>query len=139
MQNQIQISTDKSRLDIQLIHKFLAEKSYWANGRSIDTVKRSIDNSLCFGVYLEGKQIGFARVVSDFAVFAWLLDVFILPKQRGKGYGKKLMAIIMAHDQLQNLQRWGLGTDDAHGLYAQFGFTPLQKPQNMMEIKNKIS
>lgn len=135
MQNPIQISTDKSKLDIKLIHKFLTEESYWANGRSFDTVKRSIENSLCFAVYLSNKQIGFARVVTDFAVFAWLLDVFILSGFRGKGYGKQLMKTIMNHGKLQNIHRWGLGTDDAHNLYAQYGFTPLQKPQNMMEIK----
>lgn len=136
MQNQIQISTDKTKLDIPLIYKFLSEESYWAKGRSLEIVKRSIENSLCFGVYLESKQIGFARVVSDFAIFAWIMDVFILPENRGKGFGKKLMAAIMAHEKLQNLHRWGLGTNDAHGLYLQFGFKPLQKPQNMMEIKN---
>ena len=131
----IQISTDKTRLDIDLIHEFLSKESYWAKGRDIEIVKRSIENSLCFGVYLNNKQIGFARVISDYAVFAWLLDVFILPDFRGKGYSKRLISAIMAHEKLQSVVRWGLGTDDAHGLYSQFGFTPLQKPQNMMEIK----
>ena len=131
----IQISTDKTRLDIDFIHEFLSKESYWAKGRDIIIVKRSIGNSLCFGVYLNNKQIGFARVISDYAVFAWLLGVFILPDFRGKGYGKRLMCTIMAHKKLQSVVRWGLGTDDAHGLYSQFGFTSLQKPQNMMEIK----
>ena len=131
----IQISTDKTKLNIDLIHEYLSKESYWAIDRDIEVVKRSIDNSLCFGLYLENKQIGFARVVSDYAVFAWIMDVFILKDYRGLGYGKKLMNFIMTHEKLQNLQRWGLGTDDAHGLYEQFGFKPLSKPQSMMEIK----
>lgn len=130
----IKISTDKKKLDIDLIHEFLSKQSYWAKGRDIEIVKRSIENSLCFGVYSDDTQIGFARVVTDYAVFAWLLDVFILENYRGKGYGKMLMKAIMSHDKLQNLQRWGLGTDDAHGLYKQFGFKPLRNPGNMMEI-----
>jgi GNAT superfamily N-acetyltransferase len=130
----IQISTDKKRLDIPLIHEFLSKESYWGKGRDIETVKRSIENSFCFGVYNDDTQIGFARVVTDYAVFAWILDVFIIEDYKGKGYGKKLMSAIMTQDKLQNLQRWGLGTDDAHGLYEQFGFKPLRKPQSMMEI-----
>lgn len=130
----IQISTDKSRLDIELIHNYLTNESYWAKGRSIEKVKLSIENSICFGVYLDEAQIGFARVVTDYAVFAWILDVFILKDFQGRGYGKKLMNTIMNQNNLQNLLRWGLGTDDAHGLYEQYGFKPLKKPQNMMEI-----
>ena len=134
----IQISTDKTRLDIDLIHQYLSKESYWAIGRDIEIVKRSIDNSLCFGLYIDDKQIGFARVVTDYAIFAWIMDVFILKDYRAKGYGKKLMNAIMTHEKLQNLQRWGLGTEDAHGLYEQFGFKPLSKPQNMMEKKIEI-
>jgi GNAT superfamily N-acetyltransferase len=134
----IQISTDKNRLNIVLIHEYLSTESYWAQNRDIEIVKRSIDNSLCFGVYEDDKQIGFARVVTDYAVFAWIMDVFILKNYKGKGYGKMLMRAIMSHDKLQNLQRWGLATDDAHGLYEQFGFKPLSKPLNMMEIKRSI-
>ena len=100
----------------------------------METVRRSIQNSLCFGLYLqEGKQVGFARVVTDYAVFAWLMDVFILEEYRKKGLGKMLMKYIMEFPALQGLRRWGLGTEDAHGLYKQFGFTPLEKPQNIME------
>ena len=135
----IQISTNKEKLDIDLIYNYLSKQSYWAKGRELETIKRSIEHSLCFGIYLDSHQIGFARVVSDFAVFAWLLDVFILKNHQGNGYGKKLMAAIMAHKDLQNLQRWGLGTDDAHGLYEQFGFKPLSKPQQMMEIKRVLN
>ena len=134
----IQISTDKTRLDIDLIHQYLSKESYWAIGRDIEIVKRSIDNSLCFGLYIDDKQIGFARVVTDYAIFAWIMDVFILKDYRANGYGKKLMNAIMTHEKLQNLQRWGLGTEDAHGLYEQFGFKPLSKPQNMMEKKIEI-
>ena len=135
MENLPEISTDKTKLDLQVIHQYLSTESYWAQGRSLETIVKSIENSLCFGVYLEGKQIGFARVVTDYAVFAWVMDVFILPDYRGRGYSKKLMQAMVSHDKLQNLKRWGLGTDDAHGLYAQFGFTPLSKPENMMERK----
>ena len=135
MENELSISTDKTKLDLQVIHQYLSTESYWAQGRSIETVAKSIENSLCFGVYLDEKQIGFARVVTDYAVFAWVMDVFILPDYRGRGYSKKLMEAMVSHDELQNLKRWGLGTDDAHGLYAQFGFTPLSNPGNIMERK----
>jgi GNAT superfamily N-acetyltransferase len=135
--NKFRISLDKSELDVTAIHHFLSTQSYWAKGRSLETVKKSIENSLCFGVYLGSKQVGFARVVSDYAIFAWIMDVFILPEYRGRGYSKELMWAITGHEKLQNLQRWGLGTEDAHGLYAQFGFTPLTKPVNMMEFVRK--
>ncbi|MFZ0391330.1 MAG: GNAT family N-acetyltransferase [Calditrichia bacterium] len=129
------ISTDKSKLDIPMIHSFLSRESYWAKGRSLQTVNRAVENSLCFGVYSEsGKQVGFARVVSDFAVFAWILDLFILPAYRGSGLGKNLMQEIMDHPDLQSLQRWGLNTVDAQGLYRQFGFQSLKNPQFAMEI-----
>ena len=128
------ISTDKSQLDIPLIHDFLSNQSYWAERRSSQTVELSIKNSLCFGVFdSENRQIGFARVISDYAVFAWLLDVFILADYRGKGVGKMLMTAIMQHDSLQGLKRWGLGTKDAHGFYENYGFTSLSKPERMME------
>lgn len=129
------ISTDRDRLDIPMIHRFLSERSYWAKGRSLETVRQSITNSLCFGVYdVSGKQLGFARVATDYAVFAWLMDVFILEDYRGKGLGKLLIKEVTEHPALKNLRRIGLGTADAHGLYQQFGFTGLSKPENMMEI-----
>lgn len=127
------ITTDKSCLNIDIIHEYLSNRSYWAKGRSRDIVKRSIENSLCFAVCHEDNQVGFARVVTDYAVFAWILDVFILEEYRGNGLGKMLMGNIMEHEQLRTIRRWGLGTDDAHGLYAKFGFTALSKPENMME------
>jgi len=135
--SKFRISTAKSELDVTAIHHFLSTQSYWAKGRSLETVKKSIENSLCFGGYLGSKQVGFARVVSDYAIFAWIMDVFILPEYRGRGYSKELMRAIVGNAKLQNLQRWGLGTEDAHGLYAQFGFSPIAKPANLMEIVRK--
>jgi N-acetylglutamate synthase-like GNAT family acetyltransferase len=129
------ISTDRSKLDVDVIHKFLA-RSYWAEGIPRETVERSIENSLCFGVYDNARQIGFARVISDFATYAYLADVFILEPYRERGLGKELMASIMAHPDLQGLRRWSLGTRDAQGLYAQFGFKPVlnTRARTVMEI-----
>lgn len=130
------ISTDKSKLDIDLIHEFLSCESYWAVGIPRGTVVRSIENSLCFGVYDNANQIGFARVISDFATYAYVADVFILEPYRERGLGKELMASIMAHPDLQGLRRWSLGTRDAQGLYAQFGFKPVvnSRARTVMEI-----
>lgn len=129
------ISTDRNRLDIQMIHQFLNERSYWAKGRSLETIRKSIENSLCFGVYdVSGKQLGFARVATDYAVFGWLMDVFILEEYRGQGLGKLLIEAVTGHSALKNIRRLGLGTADAHGLYEQYGFTGLSKPENMMEL-----
>jgi len=131
-------STDKTMLNINLIVDFLQNKSYWARTRSRETIEISIGNSLCFGLFdSKDQQVGFARVITDFGVFAWLLDVFILEEYRGKGLGKLLMQEIMSHPSLQGLRRWGLGTNDAHGLYQKFGFTPLSNPEIMMEKINK--
>ncbi|MEI6948480.1 GNAT family N-acetyltransferase [Paraflavisolibacter sp. H34] len=128
------ISNDKTLLDIDLVWDYLSNRSYWARGRSRETVERSIANSLCFGLYDEQKrQVGFARVATDYAVFAWLMDVFILEDYRGQGLGKLLMQEIFSHPELQEVKRWGLGTLDAHGLYQQFGFRPLSQPERMME------
>ena len=128
------ISTDRARLDLDQIHKFLTN-CYWAKGIPREVVARSIENSLCFGVYdSEGKQIGFARVVTDFATVAYLGDVFVLESHRGRGLSKWLMECIMRHPSLQNLRRWILLTGDAHGLYSQFGFTAVQAPERYMEI-----
>jgi GNAT superfamily N-acetyltransferase len=127
------ITTDRSRLDVALIHKFLSNESYWAGERSIEVVKRSIDNSLCFGIYRKTQQVGFARVVTDFATFAWLADVFLLSEHRGHGLAKWLMEVILAHPELQGFRRWVLATKDAHSLYAQFGFIPLHRPERWME------
>jgi GNAT superfamily N-acetyltransferase len=128
------ISDDRALLDRPLVHRFLSERTYWSPGVPREIVERSIDHSLCFGVYRAGRQIGFARAVTDFATFAWLADVFILEEERGKGLSKKLVAAIQAHPQLQSLRRFMLGTRDAHGLYAQFGFEPVKYPERFMEI-----
>jgi N-acetylglutamate synthase-like GNAT family acetyltransferase len=130
------ISTDRAKLDVDTIHRFLT-RSYWAEGIPRDTVVRSIENSLCFGVYSGSEQVGFARVISDYATFAYIADVFILEPYRERGLGKELIASVMAHPELQGLRRWSLGTRDAHGLYAQFGFTRVENPsRTMMEIAN---
>lgn len=133
----IKILTDKSKLNVTLIHGFLSNESYWAKGRSLETVEHSIENSLCFGLFMDEKQIGFARVVTDYVVFGWLMDVFVIPEYRCNGYGKLMIEHIINHEQLKGLKRIGLGTADAHGLYSQFGFSPLQKPENMMEKINE--
>ena len=128
------ISTDNNLLDLGLIHHYLDKDSYWANGIPFDKLERSIKNSLCFGVYFEGKQIGFARVVTDKATFGYLADVFILPEFRKQGLSKWLVQTIMNHPDLQGLRRWSLATVDAHGLYAQFGFTEITNPERWMQI-----
>jgi GNAT superfamily N-acetyltransferase len=127
------VSTDRERIDLDVVHGFLTE-CYWAKGIPRDVVARSIEHSLCFGVYAEGKQIGFARVISDCATYAYIGDVFMLESFRGRGLGKWLMECVMQHPQLQGLRRWSLVTRDAHGMYARLGFGPLKKPQNYMEL-----
>jgi GNAT superfamily N-acetyltransferase len=131
----VEISTDPNRLDLDVIHRFLSEQSYWARGRPMDMVVHSITNSLCFGAYLENRQVGFARVVTDRTTFAWLADVFVLDEYRGRGYGKTLMGAVLEHPDLQGLRRWLLATKDAHGLYAQYGFVPVP-PARFMERRN---
>jgi len=128
------ISTDPALLDRERMHRFLSERSYWAQGMPREVMDRSIENSVCFGVYVDGRQAAFARVVTDFATFAWLADVFVLEEHRGRALGKKLVAAIMAHPQLQGLRRFMLATLDAHGLYEQFGFAIVVKPERFMEI-----
>lgn len=128
------ISTDPDRLDLAVIYEFLTN-CYWAKGIPRDVVARSIEHSLCFGVYDGiGAQVGFARVVSDSATFAYLADVFVLESHRGHGLGKWLMECIMQHPALQGLRRWVLVTRNAHGLYSQFGFTSLESPERYMEL-----
>ncbi|HEV7644582.1 MAG TPA: GNAT family N-acetyltransferase [Pyrinomonadaceae bacterium] len=127
------ISTDKGRLQLDVIHKYLSEESYWAQGRTLEDTQKAIENSICFGVYRDAEQAGFARVITDKATFAYLGDVFILPGYQKKGLSKRLMEAILADPELQNLRRWILATKDAHGLYAQYGFTPLKFPERWME------
>lgn len=133
METPIEITTDKTRLDVEAIHRFLKEESYWATTRTLDQTQTAIQNSLCFGVYIGEGQIGFARVVSDFATFAYIGDVFILAEYRGRGLSKRLMETIVAHPDLQGLRRWVLATRDAHGLYEQFEFSALKFPERWME------
>jgi GNAT superfamily N-acetyltransferase len=127
------ISTDNKRLDIRRIHDFVSNQSYWAQGRTIETVQRAIDNSLNFGLYKNNQLIGFARVVTDYATFAWIADVFVLSEHRGRGLSKWIMEVILSHPELQSFRRWVLATRDAHGLYARFGFIPLHRPERWME------
>ncbi|MBI9072886.1 MAG: GNAT family N-acetyltransferase [Melioribacteraceae bacterium] len=127
------ISLDKSRLDINVIHKFLIN-SYWAKNIPLDTVKRGIENSVCFGVYHSGNQIGFARVITDYVSLGYIADVFIIEEYRGKGLSKWLMEVIMNYPGFKDLRGWGLKTADAHGLYKKFGFTELKDPGKSMEL-----
>jgi GNAT superfamily N-acetyltransferase len=134
--NEYTVSTDKKQLQLEVIHHYLSNDSYWAAGIPLETVKRSIENSLNFGVYHGQKQVGYARVITDYATTAYLADVFILPQHRGKGLSKLLMKNIMNYPQVQGLRRWILATRDAHGLYAQFGWTAMKKPDKWMELHN---
>jgi len=129
------ISTDKALLDVEMIHGYLSGESYWAGGRSMETIRRSIENSVCFGVYdAAGRQAGFARVITDFATFGWLCDVFVLDPHRGKDLGKWLVQTIVSTAHLQGLPRIMLGTRDAHELYTRYGgFAPLADPGKWME------
>lgn len=128
----IQISTDKSKLQIDVIHNFLT-RTYWAKGRTKDEVEKSIAHSCCFGAYQGNTQVGFARVCTDYTVFAYLMDVFVLPEHRGKGISKELMKAIVSNKKLESCTVWMLKTADAHGLYEQFDFSELGHPEKLME------
>jgi GNAT superfamily N-acetyltransferase len=130
---EFEISTDPARVDVRTVHEFLTH-SYWARGIPLETVQRSIANSLCFGIYHATGQVGFARVISDRATFCYLADVFVVELYRGRGLSKWLMECIMGHPDLQGVRRWMLATQDAHGLYRQYGFTELKAPKRWMEI-----
>jgi GNAT superfamily N-acetyltransferase len=128
------VSTDPSRLDVPAIHRWLSEESYWARGVPLDVVRRGIEGSLNFGLYDDGgRTIGLVRIISDYASFAYVCDVFVLDEYRGRGLGVWLMECVAAHPRLQGLRRWMLGTKDAHGLYEKTGFTPLASPERWME------
>jgi GNAT superfamily N-acetyltransferase len=126
------VSTDPARLDVDTVHRFLAG-SYWAAGVPREVVERSIEHSICFGAFEAGRQVGFARVISDRATFAYVCDVFVLDSQRGRGVGKRLMAAVTSHPELQNLRLWTLFTRDAHGLYRHVGFQAARHPDRLME------
>lgn len=127
------ISSDKTKLQLAVIHEYLSVSSYWAANIPVELVSRAIEHSVCFGVYIHDEQIGFARVVTDCATFGYLADVFILPAYRGHGLARWLMTCILAHPDLQGFRRWMLATRDAHRLYQQFGFTPPDKPESLMQ------
>jgi GNAT superfamily N-acetyltransferase len=129
----MEISTDRDRIDRELVHRFLSEDSYWARSRTREENDRIIDASLCFGAYEDGRQVGHARVVSDTASFAYLGDVFVVPEARGKGVGKALMEAVLAHPAVRDVRRFALVTDDAHSLYEQFGFRPLDDVHKWMQ------
>ncbi|MGB5288533.1 MAG: GNAT family N-acetyltransferase [Ignavibacteriaceae bacterium] len=126
------ISDDKTRLDVRLIHKFLST-SYWAKGRTIEEVRTSIENSCCFGVYKDDRQIGFARVVSDLTVIAYLMDVFIIEEYRGKGISKVLLKLVLKDNRFKKVKKWMLATKDAHSLYSKFGFEQIKNADRLME------
>ena len=133
--NALRISTERAELDVAMVHRFLSSQAYWCRGIPLETVERAIAGSLCFAGYVEGAgQVAFARAITDGATFAYLADVFVLPEHRGHGYGRQLVAAIMAHPQLQGLRRFMLATSDAHGLYADYGFTAPAHPQTLMEV-----
>ena len=133
------ISTDQARLDFNLIHDFLTNSSYWAVGRKLEIVKRSIENSLAFGLYENERQVGFGRVVTDYATFAWVADVFVLEEARGRGLGTWLVEVMIAHPRLQGFRRWSLATKDAHEIYRKFGFTELKRPERWMERRDPLT
>lgn len=131
--DELRISTDPADVDLDVVHGYLSRHSYWSPGIPRAVVARALANSLCFSALRGGRQIGFARVVTDKATFAWLADVFVLPEARGQGVSKALMQAVLAHPDLQGLRRFTLATSDAHALYTQFGFKPLMKPDTFME------
>jgi GNAT superfamily N-acetyltransferase len=135
IQDDIEIDTDQNRLPIQVIYDYLGT-TYWAANRTFEVVETSIRHSLCFGMYQQNELIGFARIVTDYSIFAYLCDVFILPLQQGNGYGKILMKTVHEHPELQNLRRWMLATKDAHGLYLKNGYTEIVNPSRWMEKFN---
>ena len=129
----MEISTDRDRIDRELVHRFLSEESYWARSRTRERSDRIIDASLCFGVHEDGRQVAHARVVTDTVTFAYLADVFVVPAARGHGVGKELMEAVLAHPHVRDLRRFTLVTDDAHGLYEQYGFRPLDDVRKWMQ------
>ena len=133
--NNYLFSTDKKKMQLKVIHDYLSKESYWAQNMPIELIKESIAGSICFAIYFNNKQIAYARVITDNATFAYLADVFVLEEHRGKGLSKELMRFILDHPSLKKLRRFMLATRDAQGLYKQFGFNALAKPETIMEIK----
>ncbi len=135
MNDNYRISDVNEEMDVAAVHAFLCN-SYWAKGISFETVERAIGNSICFGVFRDTQQVGFARVITDCATFAYLADVYVLEDHRGQGLSKKLMSVVLQHPELQGLRRFLLATADAHSLYSRFGFVAVEKPQRLMQIWN---
>jgi GNAT superfamily N-acetyltransferase len=127
----LRISSERGELDVAMVHRYLSEQSYWKAGVALETVRKGMENALCFGGYVGGQQVAFARVVTDYTDFAYLRDVFVLPQYQGRGYGKQLVAAVLNDARLQDVA-WMLGTADAHALYARFGFLPLDAPEKYM-------
>lgn len=137
MYKEYEISTDPARLNMQVVHEFLSQEAYWSPGVPLEIVACAIENSLPFGAYLGGEQVGFGRVVSDYATFAWLADVFVRQTWRGIGIGKALVGAMRRHPALQGMRLWMLATRDAQGLYEKYGFQPIGHPDRLMEIRVK--
>jgi len=133
-ENGFVFSDDRNKLDPEAVHDYLTNHSYWAAGIPLETVRRSMEHSLCFGIYKDTKQVGFARWITDRATFGYLADVYVLEEFRGTGLSKKLMSLMLFHPDLQGLRRYMLATQDAHGLYAQFGFKAIEHPERLMGI-----
>jgi len=132
----ISVTSDRAQMDLAMIYAFLSQDSYWAKNIPRETVERAIEHSLCFGAFDGIAQVGFARVITDYATFAYLADVFVLPSHRGRGIAKQIMQAIATHPELHGLRRWHLVTRDAHSLYAQFGFEPIDAPErHMMKLR----
>jgi GNAT superfamily N-acetyltransferase len=134
IENGFVFSDDVNKLDPIAVHKYLSTESYWAKGIPLETVQRFIDNSLCFGIYKDTQQVGFARWITDKTTFGYLADVYVLESYRGLGLSKKLMSLMLFHKDLQGLRRYMLATQDAHGLYAQFGFKSIEHPERLMAV-----
>jgi GNAT superfamily N-acetyltransferase len=131
----VEVSTDRDRLDRELIHRFLSRESYWALGVARETVDRAIERSLPFGLYADGTQVGFARAVTDAATFAWIADVFVIRSHRGRGLGRRLVEAVLAHPDVRDARNVLLGTADAHRLYESFGFEPLSRPERYLNLR----
>jgi GNAT superfamily N-acetyltransferase len=132
-----EISTDRARIDLDRVHRFLSTEAYWCPGVTRDVVERSIASSICFGVYTpDGQQVGFARAVTDKATFAWIADVYIEQEHRGDGLGKRLVEAVLGHPELRGLRRWFLATADAHELYRRYGFAELRDPGRFMSRRD---
>jgi GNAT superfamily N-acetyltransferase len=138
-EQEYEVVAGRERLDVDAVHRFLSTEAYWSPGVAREVVERSIESSVCFGVYRGHEQVGFARVVTDRATFAWIADVYIEPAHRGRGLSKRLIAAMLADPELQGMRRWMLATADAHGLYRRFGFEPLRSVGRFMAVEGEAA